>query len=209
MITLDVNGTSSSMLLAYQLGMNYNSNNLEYLGASSGNLPEFSQDNFAAKTGEIRTIWMKTNGQPENMLTPKTLFKLHFKVLNDFCNIQNELGLSNLILENIAYDQSGTSVPTALSFSTYVVPPKGKLLSVSPNPAINNVSFNFLVNTSSTVEIRISDFNSNILQFNQQYSPGSFTHTFSNLSSLNNGTLNYTIKIGDVTYSGLIIKSLP
>src|SRR5690606_36487263 len=46
-ITVEVNATSGTALLGYQLGMRFDNANLQFLGISSGNLPDFNQDNFA------------------------------------------------------------------------------------------------------------------------------------------------------------------
>lgn len=55
-ITVDVKATSGNALLGYQLGMRYDDANLRFLGISSGNLPDFTQDNFAPTESQIRTV---------------------------------------------------------------------------------------------------------------------------------------------------------
>lgn len=206
-ITVDVYGSSSSNLLAYQLGLGYNTDDLQFLGVSPGTLPDFSQDNFAASSGKIKTVWLKNNGQGEDLSTPKTLFKMHFKVLNDFCDIMEELNLSTSILPSFAIDSVHGPVEATLALSYQATPPDGRLLTVSPNPSTTSVTFGFLLGTTATVEIRLSDYLGNTLQNSQQYSTGSNSYTFSSLSSLTSGALNYSVKINGVTYSGILIKS--
>ncbi len=206
-ITLEVNATSAHTLLGYQLGIRYDENGLQFLGASSGNLPDFSQDNFAPNEGQIRTLWYKNNAQPESLTSQRTLFKLHFKVLDDFCNILDVLSLDDEVLGNMAYDQSGESVSAAVTFNYQSEQPTGTFTSVYPNPANNSVAFNFQINQSSTVEIRLSDYLGNTLTHNESYLSGTHSHTFNNLSSLSNGALNYWVTIGGIGYSGILIKS--
>lgn len=135
------------------------------------------------------------------------MFKLHFRVLDDFCNILDVFNLEDQVLGNIAYDESGESVPAAITLSYLTEQPAGTLTSAYPNPAENNASFNFQINQPSTVEIRLSDFLGNELTHNGEYLSGAHSHTFNSLSSLSSGPLNYLVKIGNLSYSGIIIKS--
>lgn len=43
----------------------------------------------------------------------------------------------------------------------------------------------------------------------QPFPSGVHSFAFPTLNSLANGPLNYAVRIGNVTYSGILIKSLP
>lgn len=187
--------------------MRFDESSLEFLGISAGNLVDFNQDNFAPEDDKIKAVWYKTDGYGENFSSQKTLFKIHFKALEDFCSILDVLEFDNEVLANQSYNNSGNSVASAISLVYQKERPEGTLTSTYPNPVTTSVSFDFDLSSSKTVEIYVSDYLGNMISNSTAYSSGSHTYTFSSLSSLSSGPLNYRVKIGSLTYSGILIKT--
>ena len=206
-ILLTIQATSNQSILAYQMGIKYNETVLQFLGESPGNLPDFSYDNFGSKTGEIRTIWYKTNAQEENIATSKILFNLRFKARSGFCDISQVFEFDGNVLNNAFYGSSEYPVETDITLSYQVDNQTSALLSAYPNPALNSVSFDFQLAQSNTVEIRVSDYLGHQVTHTGQYSDGNHSYTFNSLASLSNGSLNYVIIIGSTVYSGVLVKS--
>jgi hypothetical protein len=208
-ITIEVKGSASQPVEGYQLGMQYDQNKLQYLGSSAGNITDYSSDNFNVRNGEIKTMWNKFNFQPESMETQKTLFKLHFKALNSFCGLTGVFNLNEEVLPATFYNFNVAPMAANIELTYQKQTPTGNLISLYPNPTTNSATFSFLLNQPGLVTIRLSDYLGGTLNMNQTYNAGTFTYTFPSLSSLVSGPLNYTIQIGNLTYSGVLVKSQP
>ncbi len=114
------------------------------------------------------------------------------------------------ILTNVFYGKkSGSSATADLTFNwaKNVESPKGRVNSIYPNPATSGISFGLHLDQAATVKIGVSDFQGNSLSHEYQYSAGDHTYSFANISSLSPGPLNYTVKMDNFTYSGIVIKS--
>ncbi|MDX1909847.1 MAG: hypothetical protein SFV22_00090 [Saprospiraceae bacterium] len=208
-ITITVMGSPNEPIAGYQMGISFDTNKIQYLGSSAGNLTDYNPENIHESQGEIRALWHRNDFQAESFTTPKILFKQHFKVLAPFCDLTNAFELNDDVLPLHFINNNLSSIAGGVVVNYTVESPKGKLLSVYPNPAESNATFAFEVNQNSLVEIRLSDYLGGQMNMGQSYSTGNHAYTFNNLTSLANGPINYSVNIGGVTYSGILIKSLP
>ncbi|MFN0037142.1 MAG: hypothetical protein ACKVUS_18960 [Saprospiraceae bacterium] len=208
-VTVEVKASVGQALVGYQLGMRYEQGALQYLGNSAGNLTDYSPENFAERNGEIRTLWNRNDFQAESITGQKTLFKLHFKVLDNFCDLSEVLALDKGVEPSIFYDDGVQPMSAHVVLSYQKETPAGQLLSLYPNPATNSATFAFQLDQANMVDIRLSDYQGGVLTMSQPYNTGTSSYTFPNLSSLADGPLNYTVKIGNLSYSGILIKSQP
>jgi hypothetical protein len=208
-ITISVQGSVSQPLLAYDLCMQFDDTKLTYLGSSSGNLVDYNPEYFNKIGDEIRTLWHRSDFLPESFTTSKTLFKLHFKALDGFCSLSDVFDLKDSSGMNIFYDGDIESMQGNVVFTYQKESPVGSLATIYPNPASSTVTFGFQLNQASVVEIRLSDYLGGVINVSQSYSSGPNYYTFPSLSGLANGPINYTVKMGNLTYSGIIVKSLP
>nr|MBP6811152.1 hypothetical protein [Saprospiraceae bacterium] len=210
-LTVEVDASNiEDEISSYQLGLSYDIEKLSYLGVASGDIPDFKFDNFVAKDGKIRTLWYKDDASGETLDIPKTLFKLHFKVKKALCDVNDAVLIDDDILTNVFYGKkSGSSATADLTFNwaKNVESPKGRVNSIYPNPATSGISFGLHLDQAATVKIGVSDFQGNSLSHEYQYSAGDHTYTFTSISSLSPGPLNYTVKMDNFTYSGIVIKS--
>ena len=208
-ITISVQGSVSQPLLAYDLCMEFDDSKLSYLGSSSGNLVDYNPEYFNKIGNEIRTLWHRSDFLPESFTTSKTLFKLHFKAMDGFCSLSDAFDLKDSSGMNIFYDGDIESMQGNVVFSYQKVSPVGSLATIYPNPASSTVTFGFQLNQASMVEIRLSDYLGGVINASQSYNSGPNYYTFPSLSGLANGPINYTVKMGNLTYSGIIVKNLP
>ena len=210
-LTVSVDATNTEEdIIAYQLGIGYDKEELIFLGAEEGDLPDFKLDNFSTRSGIIRTLWYKDDATSEDLGASKTLFKLHFKVKKSFCDVNNAVYLDNDILKSVFYGgKSNASSPTELTINWVknVEDPKGTVSSVYPNPTSNNISFAIHLDEPAAVKYRVWDYLGNEVVFENAYASGDHTYTFSSTSSLLTGPLNYSVKIDDFVYSGIVIKT--
>ncbi len=208
-ITIEVKGSVSQALLGYQLGMQYDQTKLHFLGSSAGNLIDYSPEYIAENSGKIRALWNRSDFESEAFTNPKTFFKLHFRALEGFCSLSGIFDINDAVVSNEFYNGNIEPMQGNIAISYQKETPQGNLTTIYPNPATNTATFSFQLNQSNLVEIRLSDYLGGVLNMSQQYNAGSFSYTFPTLSSLGYGPLNYTVKIGSLTYSGILVKSLP
>jgi hypothetical protein len=170
---------------------------------------DYNPEYFNKIGDEIRTLWHRSDFLPESFTTSKTLFKLHFKALDGFCSLSDVFDLKDSSGMNIFYDGDIESMQGNVVFTYQKESPVGSLATIYPNPASSTVTFGFQLNQASVVEIRLSDYLGGVINVSQSYSSGPNYYTFPSLSGLANGPINYTVKMGNLTYSGIIVKSLP
>lgn len=206
-ITMSAN--AGQPLLGYQLGLKYDQDKLQYIGNEAGDLPDFNADNFAELNGNIRTLWYRNDFEAETFSSTKSLFKLHFKSLDEFCNLEPYFMVDNNVLKCEFYGESSQIISPSLLIDYHPISPTGTLLSPFPNPVSNSVTFSFQLNDPCVVEIRLSDYLGGMLHSSQIYSSGLQTNTFNDLSGLSNGPVNYMVKMGASVFSGILIKTQP
>lgn len=105
------------------------------------------------------------------------------------------------------YDEDGHELTPGLSVTLTPQTIRNQLFTIYPNPATNEIYFEFKVNDQpAQLNISVQDQYSNLIQHNQQYQPGTYTYTFLNTGALQNGLLSYSVAIGSDQFSGNIIK---
>lgn len=210
-LTVEVDASNiEDAVSSYQLGLTYDKDKLTFLGIAPGDIPDFKFDNFVVKAGEIRTLWYKDDAGEEMLDDPKTLFKMHFKVKSASCNVNQAIALDDETLPGMFFNnksQSSVAADLTFNWAKNVESPKGRITSVYPNPASNNLSFNFHLDQAATVAVNVWDFQGNSISYEYAYGSGDHTYTFGSIASLSAGPLNYTLKIDNFTYSGIAIKS--
>jgi hypothetical protein len=171
-IHVPVTYTGSVSLEAYQFGLHFNPEKLEFIGPSIGEIPGFSLENFGlenVRTGEIRTLWMTNLMDPELQLvtTGKILFCLTFKVRSGISNSESVLNTDDSILENLAW----TPLETAFSMISEsnvlyrsMTNDDSKIYinaSCKPNPSSGVVYFTFAYDKPEVIRLSILDASGN------------------------------------------------
>lgn len=172
--TININVTSSKLVSAWQLGIDFAEDSLQLIQVEAGNSGEtFSLDNFGLldeNKGKIRALNFAENGIPKN-LTGKTLFKVTLKALKPIGNIGDRFRLKNSVLPLIFFDESGEEIESIdlelnvnnshLSFIggnnlTTGFQPNKLALNVYPMPFETDI--NFQVSSDIEEDINISIF---------------------------------------------------
>ena len=112
-VTIPVTYTGDSPLEAYQLGLHFDPNLLEWAGVSPGNVPGYTTENFGftqVRQGNIRTLWMADPLDPDQSVKPGAiLFYLKFRVKRNVPESDQLLHTDDKVLPNQAWSKSGTT----------------------------------------------------------------------------------------------------
>ncbi len=194
-------------LEGYQLLVEFPDEKLEAIQIRSGNLPEFSLENFnlaELSDGIIRGLWLNTTSQLSTFQSDSKLFIVDFEVKQD------EVSPADLFSINSSwsaiYDGNGPINSTELMLSISDVTNKNKLNSIYPNPASGVTSFEFKLDEAASVSIIVSDAAGNSISHNAHYGEGEHQHVMQGLNGLLDGQLNYQISLGSEQHSGIIFN---
>jgi hypothetical protein len=195
----------------YQLALFVDPDYLEITGVNKGGISPFSQDYFNLEelaTGKIKALWYdELAGGNISIAQPKSLFQIYVKAKDQVCHIEQVLMIDTSAMVSAFYDEDGHELTPGLSVTLTPQTIRNQLFTIYPNPATNEIYFEFKVNDQpAQLNISVQDQYSNLIQHNQQYQPGTYTYTFSNTGALQNGLLSYSVAIGSDQFSGNIIK---
>ena len=112
--TLPLRASGEIPIVALQSAFRFDSEVLELVGPSLGDVPGLSADNFnltQAAEGIIRTSWFaQPDGLEEEALKPgQSLFNLTFRVRQDLPENTELLGIDQTLMPNMAWTQEGTA----------------------------------------------------------------------------------------------------
>lgn len=215
-------------ITAYQIGLAFDSDTLEYISASPGDLNNVSvASNFdfgEVDDGIIRTIWVYETSDTITLDTSlsngSTFFNITFKALEDITSLPDEVWLDDLILANVAFESNGTVhtfdlnsvAPLAADRSSEeeisYKKPKANKVECFPNPAANIVNFKLNLVENSRVQFNVFDqLARNVFQKEMELAAGQQLVTLDNINVWGNGIYFYSIKINDTVHSGKFIKA--
>lgn len=214
-------------ITAYQIGLAFDHNHLEFLGASAGELNHVSvASNFdlgEIGDGIIRTIWVYEATDTINTDTTLTngsnIFNFTFKALDNIASIENEIWLDDLILANVAFESDGT--PHAIDLNGIMALAADRSseeeeftkewitnVECYPNPTYDVLNFRIQLKEDSKTQILIFDqLGRSLIKEEMSLSKGEQVVKFNNLNTWANGLYYYTVKTNDAIFSGTFIKA--
>ena len=115
-VTVPVVYTGHETLECIQMGLRFDPAQLEWIGASQGDLPAWGEGNFGLTRiaqGEIRTLWLPSNflDDEQRITKGKTLFYLSFRIKSTLKEGELPLYLDEAILPGRAWQASGLEHP--------------------------------------------------------------------------------------------------
>jgi hypothetical protein len=207
--------SNSEGLVAYEMGLNLDSDKLKVTNLKKGNYEDFDLDNFNQDDlflGDVKTIWWSKTGKVNQFLDDKTIFSIEVEALEDICSLSDLIQADNEILNNNFFNLEGKNVASTLSMelkSDHLIANMGggKLnVNVFPNPSNNKFTFEIEVENAAETTIIIYDRFGNSISQRLSLIKGKQNYTFNNISELANGLLYYTISTEDNSTNGKLIK---
>jgi hypothetical protein len=206
-----VQASCADTISAYQLGIWLDTDKIELLSVNQGDVASFGLDDFNLEktAGKLSTVWIDLNGGSiDASASSKALFKIHAKAKGQICRIDEYMGLSNSVLENRFYTPAGLpSEDPDLALEIVFDNIRHKVNQVYPNPAGSSLAIEMDLHETAAIDIVVTDqYNNSVSAQLSNQGPGVVTHTFNNISQLQNGMLNYQVLIGNELFSGMVIK---
>jgi hypothetical protein len=148
-ITVDVSVEGLTELASYGLMVSFDSEALQFLGASEGNLLQ-SNPLFAAIPTKAGEVWV-LSGQPEAVsITNGLLSQLHFRALNDQA-VGSAIRVDALDL----FDRDASLNSVAQGLEATVAPEKFALLQNYPNPGNPSTVISYSLAKDSKVNLTV------------------------------------------------------
>jgi Secretion system C-terminal sorting domain len=162
--------TTVKSFSALQFALKINPEWGEIVGINSGDLPQFSETNYAvfAEKGIVSTAWSTTQAfQKEG---EKSVFYLTIKAKKSGKLIEI-LSLKDDFTEGVVYDEKGDGKPLKLKFST--TSDQLVVMQNYPNPFNNETVIPFMLPKEDMVDIKIYDVTGKLVkQVNQSFAKG-------------------------------------
>lgn len=165
-LTIPFLSNGISPLIAWQMGLQFNTRYLEFVGVSNGDLNGMSQENFGltkASEGKIRALWMANVANENDFLKlGQCLFYLTFKAKQDIRDFSTIINLDDNLLKNQGWEKEGNrSFYFELNFDhpledRALTEPNFEVHS-NPNPCTEVLNLDFKLPTSENVNITIFD----------------------------------------------------
>lgn len=106
-LTLPLYAQTDALLNAWQMGIRFDHQALEFVGVSLGDIPRLKQDNFGltkVSQGEIRALWMANLGDEYDFVRPgQVMFYLTFRAKTNVADISKLLRTDDDLLRGIGY----------------------------------------------------------------------------------------------------------
>jgi len=222
--TLQVKALGSTPVSAWQLGVEFSEDSLEFLQVQAGNSGEvFSADNFGlseAAEGKFRALNFSETGAGTN-LNNKSLFSLTMKALHPISDISQYFHLKNAVLPTIFYGESGTelenislqlgitSTPIGMIGNTGTTVRANDIYEVQayPVPFSDDINFDFTLAKDEFVRISIFDNLGRLMaSFGEARAKGPNTLTVNSVAGKPSGLYWYKFEAGVQNSSGKILK---
>jgi hypothetical protein len=222
--TLKVKALGSAPVVAWQLGVAFAEDSLQFLQVMAGNTGEtFSADNFGLTEileGNFRALNFSETGVGAN-LNNKSLFSLNMKALHPISDISQHFKLKNAVLptkffgetgdelENISLQLEVTSAPIGMQGNNgnTVRGSEQYEVHVFPVPFSDEINFSFSLKTNEFVRISLYDNLGRLLAtLGESMTKGPNSLSVHSLAGMPSGLYWYKFEAGTLNNAGKILK---
>ncbi len=211
--TLPFNWAGEEPLAAFQCGIRFDTDALELIGPSRGQLEGLTKESFGLtqlEKGYIRTLWFSPDGESRMVGNGKELFNLSFKARRNLTGLTDVLQLDNEVLNNLAFTAEGREFSIDLNFENKpVVNELVKSLQArcQPNPFSNQLTFEVDAERPCKGSLWIFDaFGVRLYTQDINLEQGKNTITPDGIASLPPGVLTWKLNTPIGRLSGHIVK---
>ena len=207
---------SEKDLAAWQTGIRFDPEVFEFLGTEASALTGFSEaGNFGlteVADGKIRALWFAENVAPLNFRSAEGVIRLRFKALKNVEDVTRAISLDDEILQNLAYDESGTAFRVRLKTNrtgeiSFTATVEQITVQAIPNPFNNEVIFSLHLPEESPVEITLYDIYGRLAaSWQGSLDAGKSSVPFRETNSWGSGVFTYLVKTPLQTLTGTIVK---
>jgi hypothetical protein len=212
-ITIPIQLESDLILSAYQMGFQFNTNALEFVGPAKGDVEGITKESFGLtglESGKIRMLWFSNDGVRLNVAQKgQKLFHLTFRAKIDLDDFGSEISLDDSVLRNIAYSQDGKETMLSLSVTKIVRDEAGAtcIVTCQPNPFARELKLSIEGKNSVEAKIWLFDaFGVRRIAKTVEIRPGQNEFSLNETQSLPNGIYQWIVILPDGRQSGMVVK---
>jgi len=171
--TVDFKARDFKDILGYQFTLEFDPNQLSFVNALEGQLPDFNMDNFGVRInqGTITSSW-NTN-QAKSLPDDAILFSIALKAKQDI-KLSKAISLTSSLTKAEAYSNELAVMNVGLLFdSAFSNAPKFKLYQNTPNPFMAETTIGFTLPEAGPATLTIYDVTGQVLtQITDSYTQG-------------------------------------
>lgn len=210
-IALGFNSLNFNNIASYQMTIQFNPEELEFLGFTPSDKQVFQTVSVNAKDanqGIIKLSWFSANGEGTTIDPSESLFSIQFNALKDINGFEKAIKITNRGLRSIAHRTNGTGLNISMvpAKSAEVSPlPAFELLQNKPNPFNDNTVIGFILPEAMDAGLIIHDRTGNIVK---NYK-GNFEKGYNSISigrdGLPSGVYFYTLQTATFTQTKSLV----
>ena len=156
---------SPADLVAWQVGLNFDTDYLELETTGPGSLDFMTPGNFGLtekEEGKLRVLWYAEDARAIPFSRPREAFRMKFKVKRSFDKWVDVLHLDEEVLLNAAWEESGQAHRPSLAFRAepfddVEAQPREASVTAVPNPFTDQLTIRVVLPTDEWIAIEIFD----------------------------------------------------
>lgn len=165
--TFPITAQGTEALIGWQMGLRYNTDMLEFVGVSVGDLEGIKPESFGltkVNEGEIRALWIaKINDASDHLKQGQHLFYLTFRAKKTVADVSSLLTIDHNVLFSEGYGSDGVQT---VRFSWQGEPTPSNIQPAAegslkvlckPNPATDYFNLDFNLKTAAEFQLSIYD----------------------------------------------------
>lgn len=208
-VTIPFSWGGEELLAAFQAGIRFDADALEFIGPSKGQVEGLSKESFGltqVDEGLIRTLWFSPDGQRWLAGKGAVLFNLSFRAKRALPGLAGVLHLDDAVLNNLAFNTEGREY--SLELAAAKPRPAATLQArCRPNPFSHELSFDIETDKASKGSIWLfSAFGVRLYYKEIELAKGSNTFTLGPGVSLSAGIMSWMVMTPYGKATGNVIK---
>ncbi len=165
--TIPIYAQGDAPLMAWQMGINFDKEALEFVGVSQGDLPGLKDDNFGlteVSQGKIRALWMADLTDEDDYTRPgQKLFYITLRAKRNIINVSKLLSIDDNVLQSIGWQNNNAAYRLEINPESKAGERDGMDMgntlkaSCRPNPSMDEFAFDVDLSESSQVRLTVYD----------------------------------------------------
>ena len=203
---------SPADLVAWQLGLNFDTDYLELETAGPGGLDFMTPGNFGLtekEEGKLRVLWYAEDTRAIPFSRPREAFRLKFKVKRSFGHWADVLNLDEEVLLNAAWEENEQAHRPSLAFraepfANLEAQQREASVTAVPNPFTDQLTIRVVLPTDEWIAIEVFDATGRRLAHWEGETTDGATEAKFDTRNWGKGTLNYRVLTARKVLSGTI-----
>ena len=199
-VTLSILVDDFASARLFGTGIKVNENVAELISVSNSDLPNFDENTYSYRNGNLKVIWMDLlDDGLANIRGKQTLFEIHLQLKQPIKSIGDIISFDNDVLPTEFYGIQEKIGNPQITVELVKTPTSADAtLAITPNPATTFTYLDLHLNTAGQGHIQVFDLAGKLLKDQVQYfQAGQQQYRLDDLQAFNAGIYLVKVKVGD------------